>query len=116
MYFEEARAAYWREVAGRAGIEDIDYIMAEARVRWHQRVLWPQTVTVAVRVSRLGKKHFEMEYEVRSAAGERLQSGSTVQVMFDYEGGRTARIPEAVHAAIEAFDGPFGPGGVPEER
>jgi acyl-CoA thioester hydrolase len=115
MYFEEARAAYWREVVGREGIDDIDYIMAEATVRWHQRVLWPQTLTVAVRVSRLGKKHFEMEYEVRGEAGERLQSGRTVQVMYDYALGKTARIPETARAAIETLDGPFGPGGVPAE-
>lgn len=112
MYFEEARAAYWREVVGRAGIEDIDYIMAEATVRWHKRVLWPQTLTVAVRVSKLGKKHFAMEYEVRDEAGERLQSGRTVQVMYDYREGKTSRIPDAARAAIEGRDGPFGPGGV----
>ena len=46
MYFEEARAAYWREVAGQAGLDDIDYIMAEATIRWHQRVFWPQTLSV----------------------------------------------------------------------
>lgn len=113
VYFEEARAAYWRDVVGRAGIDDIDYIMAEANVRWHQRVLWPQTLIVAVRVAKLGKKHFEMEYEVRGEAGERLQSGRTVQVMYDYEEGKTVRIPDAARAAIEALDGPFGAGGVP---
>jgi acyl-CoA thioester hydrolase len=113
MYFEEARAAYWREVVGRAGIDDIDYIMAEATVRWHQRVLWPQTLTVAVRVAKLGKKHFAMEYEVRDEAGEKLQSGRTVQVMYDYEAGKTSRIPEAARQAIERHDGPFGPGGLP---
>jgi len=113
VYFEEARAAYWRDVVGRAGIDDIDYIMAEATVRWHQRVLWPQTLTVAVRVAKLGKKHFEMEYEVRGEAAERLQSGRTVQVMYDYEKGKTLRIPDAARAAIEALDGPFGAGGVP---
>jgi acyl-CoA thioester hydrolase len=113
VYFEEARAAYWRDVVGRVGIDDIDYIMAEANVRWHQRVLWPQTLIVAVRVAKLGKKHFEMEYEVRGEAGERLQSGRTVQVMYDYEEGKTVRIPDAARAAIEALDGPFGAGGVP---
>lgn len=105
MYFEEARASYWREVCGRPGIEDIDYVLAEAEVRWHRRVLWPQTLTVAVRVSRLGKKHFEMAYEVLGEDGERLQSGRTVQVMYDYEAGRATRIPDDVRAAIEAFEG-----------
>lgn len=111
MYFEEARAAYWREVVGRDGLEDIDYILAEAEIRWHRRVLWPQTVSVGVRVSRLGKKHFEMEYEVLGEDGQRLQSGRTVQVMYDYESAAAKRIPDDVRSAIEGRDGPFGPGG-----
>lgn len=110
MYFEEARASYWRQVCGRGGLGDVDYIMAEAEVRWHRRVLWPQTLSVGVRVSRIGKKHFEMAYEVLGEDGERLQSGRTVQIMYDYEDGRTARIPDELRAAIEGFDGPFGSG------
>ncbi len=111
MYFEEARAAYWREVVGRVGIEEIDYILAEASVRWHRRVLWPQTVQVAVRVSRLARKHFEMEYEVRSEEDEKLQSGRTVQVMYDYEAGATRSVPDEIRRPIEALDGPYGAGG-----
>jgi acyl-CoA thioester hydrolase len=106
IYFEEARAAYWREVVGREGLADIDYIMAEAQVRFHARVLWPQTVSVGVRVSRLGKKHFEMEYEVRGEDGVRLQSGRTVQVMYDYHRGAAMRMPDPVRAAIESWEGP----------
>jgi len=107
VYFEEARAAYWRRVTGRQGLDGVDYIMAEAEVRWHKRVLWPQTLEVGVRVSRLGKKHFEMAYEVRGEGGERLQSGRTVQVMYDYAAGATSRIPEDLRRAIEELDGPF---------
>lgn len=113
VYFEEARAAYWREVVGRGSLDDVDYILAEAQVRYHARVLWPQRLDVGVRVSRLGKRHFEMEYEVRSAGGERLVSGTTTQVMYDYEAGASAAIPDGTRAAIEGLDGPFGPGGRP---
>lgn len=113
VYFEEARAAYWREVVGRDGLDDIDYILAECEVRWHRRVLWPQTLRVGVRVSRLGRKHFDMRYEVAGADGEVLQSGRTVQVMYDYGQGAVKAIPSHVRAAIEARDGPFGPGGRP---
>jgi acyl-CoA thioester hydrolase len=111
VYFEEARASYWRQVARRAGIEDIDYILAEAEVRWHRRVLWPQTLSVGVRVARLGKRHFEMEYEVLGEDGTRLQSGRTVQIMYDYATASTTTITQEVRDAIERFDGPFGAGG-----
>ena len=113
MYFEEARAAYWDQVAGQGGLKGVNYILAEAEVRWHHRVLWPQTLQVGVRVSRLGKKHFEMAYEVLGEDGARLQSGRTVQVMYDYAAMAATRIPDEVRAAIEALDGPFGRGGVP---
>lgn len=113
MYFEEARAAYWRQVVGREGLAGVDYILAEAEVRWHRRVLWPQTLRVGVRVSLLGKKHFEMTYEVLAADGERLQSGRTVQVMYDYRAGAAVPIPADVRRAVEALDGPFGRGGRP---
>lgn len=107
VYFEEARWAYWKEVVGEAGVEAMDYVLAECRVRWHARVLWPQDVRVGVRVSRVGRKHFEMEYEVRSEAGEKLQSGTTVQVMYDYSRGTPKAMPEGLRATLEAYDGPF---------
>lgn len=108
MYFEEARAAYWREVVGRPTIDGIDYVVAEAEIRWQRRILWPQTLSVAVRVSRLGRKHFEMEYDVRAEEdGETLVSGRTVQVMYDYERESSKRLPGEVREAIERFEGPF---------
>ena len=111
VYFEEARAAYWRDVVGRSGLQDIDYILAEATVRWHRRILWPASLDVAVRVPLVARKHFVMEYVADTPAGERLLSGSTVQVTYDYGAGASKRIPDDVRAAIAAHDGPFGPGG-----
>lgn len=104
VYFEEARAAYWREVVGRGALDEIDYILAEATVRYHKRVFWPGTLTVGVRVSLLGKKHFVMEYEARSADGEPVLSGRTVQVMYDYAAARTKRIPDPLRERIERFE------------
>ena len=107
IYMEEARGAYWREVAGRDGPDDIDYILADAAIRFRRRVLYPDRLSVATRVTVLGKKHFEMEYEVTSGRGELLISARTTQVMYDYEAGRTKNIPGEVWARIEAHDGPF---------
>lgn len=116
VYFEEARAAYWREVVGRPGLDDVDYVLAEVRVRYHRRVRYPARLTVGVRVSFLGKKHFEMTYRVDGEDGLALVSGTTVQVMYDYDAGTSKRIPDDVRERIEAMDGPFGRGGRPEDR
>lgn len=105
VYFEEARAAYWREVVGRPGLDEIDYAIGEVALRYHGRIRYPARLVVELRVSRLGEKSFTMEYELRSAAGELLASGRTVQVMFDYEASRSKAIPPEVRRRIEERDG-----------
>ncbi|HEX7091577.1 MAG TPA: thioesterase family protein [Longimicrobiales bacterium] len=105
IYFEEARAAYWREVAGRAGVEDVDYVIGEVQVRFHQRIRYPARLEVGARVSRIGGKSFVMEYELRSAEGELLATGRTVQVMYDYAAGRSIPVPSELKERILAFEG-----------
>lgn len=104
VYFEEARSAYWSRVVGRDGLEGIDYILAEATVRYHRRILWPQTVTVALRVPEIGRSHWIMEYVVRGEDGARLATGETRQVMYDYEAGRPVRIPDDVRGRMRSRD------------
>lgn len=105
IYFEEARATYWREVAGRAGVEDIDYVMGEVQVRYHGRIRYPARLEVGVRVSQIGGKSFVMEYELRDAEGVLLASGRTVQVMYDYAAGRSVAMPAELRERIRAFEG-----------
>ncbi|RMH13698.1 MAG: acyl-CoA thioesterase [Gemmatimonadetes bacterium] len=107
VYFEEARWAYWREVVGRGRPEQVDYILADVRVRYHQRVLYPQTLDVGVRVSGVGRKTFDMVYEVLGEDGTRLVSGASVQVAYDYEAARSVRVSDELRRVLEAFDGPF---------
>lgn len=104
IYVEEVRAAYWREVVGRETAHDIDYVMGEVRVRYHARIEWPSAVDVALRVSHIGTKSFQMAFAVTTEAGELLASGETTQVMYDYAGGKSMRVPADVRSAIEAFE------------
>ncbi len=105
VYFEEARGAYWRDVTGRSDPGEIDFILAEASVRYHRRILYPQCLQVGVRIAVLAKKYFVMEYAVRSEEGERLVTGSTTLFMYDYSEGRTVAVPEEVRSRIEAREG-----------
>jgi len=105
VYFEEARAAYWRDVVGRGALDEVDFILAEAHIRYHQRVLYPLRLRVGVRVPTLGKKHFIMEYLVQDEDGMDLVSGETTMIMFDYGKGRTKPIPSEIRRAIEGQAG-----------
>jgi len=110
IYIEEARWRYWEEVAGRKGIESVDYIMAEARVRYRSRILYPDLLRVGVRVASLGRKHFEMAYRILSGEGELLASAWTTQVMYDYAVGRSVRVPAELRERLEEYEGGSLPG------
>ena len=105
MYWEEARARYWREVAGREGVDAIDYVMGEMTVRWHRRIHYPATLRAGVRVTRLGRSSFEMAYGLWDAAGDLLSAGRSTQVLFDYEAGRSKPLDDETRRRIEAHEG-----------
>ena len=105
IYFEEARAAYWRDIVGRHGVQDIDYVLAEFRVQFKQRVLYPATLTVRTGVTHVGNASFTMNYQLVDEDGAVLATGESVQVMFDYERGRSMRMPEDTRSRIEKFEG-----------
>ena len=105
VFFEEARAAYWHQVVGRGSTEEVDFILAEARVRYHARILYPMRMEVGVRVSLAGRRHFVMEYLIRDPEGLHLASGETTMVMFDYSSQASKRVPDDVRAAMEAHEG-----------
>ncbi|MFC1661066.1 acyl-CoA thioesterase [Gemmatimonadota bacterium] len=105
VFFEEARAAYWKDVVGRGSLDEVDFIMAEARVRYHARILYPLRMKVGVRVATLGRKHFVMEYLIVDPEGVHLASGETTMIMYDYHGGRSKRVPDGVRKCIEVHEG-----------
>jgi acyl-CoA thioester hydrolase len=105
IYFEEARAAYWREVAGRANVMDIDYVLAEIRVQFKQRILYPAMLIVRAGVTHVGNASFTMAYQLTDADGAVLATGESVQVMFDYAKGKSMRMPSDVRARIETYEG-----------
>jgi acyl-CoA thioester hydrolase len=104
IYVEEARAAYWREIAGRMDLLGIDYVLGEIRVRYHARIHFPARLDIAVRTSRIGRSSFDMEFEVRGEDGTLLSSGATTQVVYDYAAGRSKPMPDDLRARIEAFE------------
>ncbi len=104
MYVEEARAAYWREIAGRATVADIDYVIGGLTVRYHQRIMYPAAVRAGVRVSRIGDRSFTMQFELRSSDDALLVSGETVQVMFDVARGESMHVPADLRARLEQYE------------
>jgi acyl-CoA thioester hydrolase len=105
MYWEEARARYWREVAGRETVEAIDYVMGEFTLRFHHRIHFPATLDAGVRTVRMGRSSFEMEYGLWDGDGRLMSSGRSTQVLYDYAAGQPRPMDPDTRARIEAYEG-----------
>lgn len=105
VYFEEARAAYWREVAGRTGLSEIDYVIAEVRLQLKQRILYPAALVAKTGVTHIGNASFAMAYELIDEDGAVLATAETVQVMYDYGTSRSMPVPAEVRTRIEQYEG-----------
>ncbi|WP_018111564.1 acyl-CoA thioesterase [Thermus igniterrae] len=100
-YFEVARVAYFAHLE-RDWLAKGHFILARAEVDFLRPVHLGDRVEVGVRVVRLGRSSFDMEY-LLTAQGEPAARGKTVQVWL--EGGRPAPLPPAIRERIEALEG-----------
>lgn len=100
-YFEVARAAYFSRLE-RDWVERGHFILARAEVDFLRPIHLEDLVEVGVRVVRIGRSSFDMEYRVE-VQGEEAARGRTVQVWL--EGGRPAPLPEAIRERIRALEG-----------
>jgi acyl-CoA thioester hydrolase len=105
IYVEEARAAYWREIAGREDLEHTDYVLVEVTVRYHRRIRFPGRLEVGLRTTRIGAKSIVMAFEIRDENRDLLSSGQTVQVMYDFERQTSASVPAELRERIQVFEG-----------
>lgn len=102
-YFETARIRYFELTGVLESMKEtgIGPILAEATCRFRKPLLYPDTVTVGVRVNSVGKSSFVMEYMVVSASLGIAATGIGVIVMYDYRSGSKTGVPALIRKAIE---------------
>lgn len=102
-YFEAARLAYYTALTGRDTIDRLDIILVEIGATYHAPASFGDELRVGVRISRVGTKSFDMEYLItRPRDGQRIASGRSVQVGYDYAAGRSAALSDAFRAQVAA--------------
>ncbi len=105
-YFEEARAAYFLEVAGIKDYQKVFIILARATCDFRTPAYSGEELDIAVRVDRLGGKSFDMSYQVHARSDDRLVAeGTSVQVAYDYSSGKSVEVPATFRRQVESFEG-----------
>jgi acyl-CoA thioester hydrolase len=106
---EEARVDYLTQVVGEyadiTGTGDgLGIVLATLELAFQSSLGPSDSVTVAVRVPRLGESSFPIEYEVRED-GDVLATGETTVVVYDRGRQESQPIPDTWRAEIRAFEG-----------
>jgi acyl-CoA thioester hydrolase len=98
-YFEVARVRAWLEAVG--GSPDAPFIIAEATVRYVRPAMIGTPLDIEIATSEVRNRAWVWRYRVFDARDDALVAeGQTVQVMYDYEAGRTVEIPADVRAGL----------------
>ena len=105
-YCEEARGAYFREVAGIENYRRVFFILARATCDFRSPILSGEEFAIGVRMERMGGKSFDMSYRAESRQDGRLLAEATsIQVAYDYEANRSMAVPEEFRRQVARFEG-----------
>ena len=107
-WFESARIAYFRQIGlvrERDGA-DLGPILASTSCDYRRSIVFPDTVHVGVRVTRIGRTSIGLEHRIVSQEQRALAAeGTSTTVFYDYAAGRPHPVPDEVRRAIEAAGG-----------
>lgn len=100
-YLENAREAWWKELAGAYDI--FPFTLARNEIDYRSAATWRDEIDVRLTVSRIGNTSFDLSY--RLVAGERLVAEArSVLVMMDAAQKNPVRIDEATRAKMTRYE------------
>ncbi len=105
---ETARVVYLEKIGMWQMIkaEGIGPILASIACDYRQPVMFPDTVQVGARVTRIGRSSFRMEHVIVSDALDAVvaESHSTI-VFIEYSKGKSLPLPQHIRGAMEKLEG-----------
>lgn len=114
-YFEAARAGYYAKVTGApfmTGEHGLahTFVLAEAQIAYRSPVLFGEPLLCGCRFAWVGRTSFGLEYRIRAVespvgSSRIVADGTSVQVMFDLQRGRIARVPADLIEMFETYEG-----------
>ncbi|MGF1471952.1 MAG: acyl-CoA thioesterase [Rubrobacteraceae bacterium] len=116
-FFESARIAYWRTLAERADLGDLEagdvpgirYLIAEANVRYKAPIFLEDEVYAAAVVRTVGNRSYMMDFELRTGEsfeeGTVVAEGSMAHVFYDTETDEVQPCPDWFLPAVSGLEG-----------
>ncbi len=99
-YMESARIAYFERTGLRLDGVEKGPILVSQTVHYKRPVLYPDTLSVAVTMSKLGNTSFVNGYRMTNSKGELVCEGESTGVWFDYKLGAKVPLDDAFRNAV----------------
>jgi acyl-CoA thioester hydrolase len=103
-YLETARIRYLMEVLGADFAYQVSLILAHITVDFRSPARFPEKLEVGTRVTRVGRKSFDMEHEIRGGDGRLVLDASSVLVAYDYEANAPMAVPDDWRLRLDAYE------------
>jgi acyl-CoA thioester hydrolase len=103
-YLEQAREDYFRDVLDKGLLDNVNTVTAKQTIEYAQPINADcRTVAIGVRVADVSEKSLTIKYEIR-ADGAVAATGSTVQVAYDMNAGKSLSIPDRWREQIKSHE------------
>jgi acyl-CoA thioester hydrolase len=105
-YLEAARLEYARSVILRTQsykLSETGLILAKISCEFKKPIFYGQSVEVGTRVAEMRNSSFIVEQRIE-ADGQLAALAQAVVVRYDYQAGKSVRIPDEFRALVDAFE------------
>lgn len=99
VWFEEGRTPLYKLVMPELSMTGWPLILANYSVDFHAQIFYGKPVLLKTWVKRIGNSSFDT-YQEAWQDGKLCASGTSVQVYFNYQTGKTAPLPEATRKGL----------------
>jgi acyl-CoA thioester hydrolase len=101
-YLETARTQFFFQKLALPSLAELPLILAEASCSYKSPARFGDKLTVSLGIGRIGRKSFDIHYQITAENGRLVAVAKTIMVTYDYEKGETIPIPPKLNVLLQS--------------
>jgi acyl-CoA thioester hydrolase len=101
-YLETARTQFFFQKLTLLSLAELPLILAEASCSYKSPARFGDKLTDGLGIGRIGRKSFDIHYQITAENGRLVAAAKTIMVTYDYEKGETIPIPPNLNVLLQS--------------